>query len=156
VALRQIVDLIVKPDAPKSYESSMLALLDRMAANQSYAEFSEFRRLVPYLRGRLYLSKLDMETACQQFKESLPLYNDVGAGLMMVAETASYRAYDCATVLLDESEQIMRRQSDNSLRRSREMYEKEIHHLRGLIKEDSAAWEKERLRIGKKPPGSPS
>jgi tetratricopeptide (TPR) repeat protein len=141
MAMRRVVDEVMEKGAPPLYANATLEVLNSMGANRNYARFPEFRRLIPYLKGRLYLAKLDGQDACREFRVASSLYGDVGSTLMMAAELASYRVYRCGLVLLNEAEGFLEREPDKSLKRSRGAYEKDIRELRNAILTDSAEWE---------------
>ncbi|MDR2186565.1 MAG: hypothetical protein LBE62_00765 [Azonexus sp.] len=135
--IRQVVEQAVAPKAPDFYPDAMLGVVDAMAKNVNY-QLHDAQRLMPYLKGKLYLAKLDLAQGCEQFEKAMPLYADVGAGLMMTVEMASYRGYACALMLLDETEQILQSKPDKALNRSRSVYEREIKGLREAIERDAA------------------
>jgi tetratricopeptide (TPR) repeat protein len=139
-AMRAIVDKIVLPGFPEAYRDASLRLLDAARQDSKLGDFSEFRRLTPYLKGRIYLAKWDGEKACSEFESAMPLYNDTDAGLAMVAEVASYRFYACAYRLLGQTEKVMEKQEGRRLKRSRAEYGMEIAGLRKTLQDDEAEW----------------
>ncbi|MDR1969342.1 MAG: hypothetical protein LBQ32_11730 [Burkholderiaceae bacterium] len=150
-AIRQTVDRVVASKAPDFYPEAMLGVVDAMANNPNYSQFHDTRRFMPYLKGRLYLAKLDLAQACEQFRKTMPLYADVGGGLMMAAEMASYRGHTCALMLLDEAEQILQNKPDRALKRSRSAYERDIKGLREAIERDVAEWARKHPEQGFQP-----
>ena len=151
MAMRSIVDKVVMPGIADSYRDWTLHLLDAAQVNSKYGNFNEFRRLVPYLKGRVYLAKLDSDKACKKFQVAMTLYDDADSGLAMVAEAASYRFYACAHILLKQAEGVLEKQEDGRLKRSRAQYGKEIVGLRKTMDEDEAEWhemQQKRLKAG--------
>jgi tetratricopeptide (TPR) repeat protein len=136
VAIRTIVDHVIRPEAPAFYREATLELLDTMDRNAAFSRFSVYDRLSPYLKGRLFLAQSEMDEACRQYGRAASLYNDVEAALMMVAEIASARGFDCASTVLALAQENLERQSDRSLRRPRQSYEFEIKRLREIIDEE--------------------
>jgi hypothetical protein len=66
----------------------------------------------------------------------MPLYGNVEAALVMVAEIANAAAFDCALSTLALAEKTLDEQKDRSLRRPRASYEFEIKRLRELIEQE--------------------
>ncbi|MDR0378602.1 MAG: tetratricopeptide repeat protein [Candidatus Accumulibacter sp.] len=135
-AMRAIVDNVILPDAPASYRDATLELLDTMDHNAAFSRFPAYMRLSPYLKGRLYLAKKESAEACRQYQRAIPLYADVEAALMMVAEIANAEAFDCALSTLALAEETLNRQKNRSLRRPRKSYEFEIGRLREIIDQE--------------------
>lgn len=140
MSLRAIVDKVVMSRSPRYIDAS-LKLVDALVAYPQFARYHEISRLIPYLKGRLYLANQNQTRACEQFERSISIYADTDAALLMVAETASYRFYPCAQRLLAQSEMVLNRQSERSLKRSRSVYREEIAHLHQVLQKDELEWE---------------
>jgi hypothetical protein len=136
LAIRTIVDKVILPIAPAFYRDETLKLIDAMDHNAVFARFSAYKRLSPYLKGRLYLAKSEAAEACRQYQIAVPLYADIEATMMMVAEIANAGVFDCALTVLSLSKKILDGQKDRSLRRPRESYESEIKRIRKIIEEE--------------------
>ncbi|MDR0379596.1 MAG: tetratricopeptide repeat protein [Candidatus Accumulibacter sp.] len=136
LALRAIVDEVIRPAAPTFYRDATLLLVDAMDHNFAYSRFPAYKKLPPYLRGNLHLAQSRPVEACQQYQQAVLLYADVEAALMMVAEIANAKVFDCALSTLALAEEILNRQSDYSLRRPRENYEFEIRRLHEIIDQE--------------------
>jgi tetratricopeptide (TPR) repeat protein len=134
-AMRAIVDYVIQAEAPAFYRDATLELLETMDRNAAFSRFSVYRRLSPYLKGRLYLAQSEPAEACRQYGQAVPLYGDVEAVLMMVAEIASAGVFDCALTTLTLAEKMFDQQRDRSLRRPRARYEIEIKRLREIIEQ---------------------
>jgi hypothetical protein len=135
-AIRVVVDKVIAPDSPMFYRDETLRLLDALDSNTAFARFHEYKKLSAYLKGRLYLAKAEPSAACQHYAQAVPLYADVEAVLMMVAELASANVFDCALDTLTLAEKILETQKDRSLRRPRQSYESEIKRLRETIDQE--------------------
>ena len=136
MAMRTITDKVVLPIAPMFYRDATLKLLDTMDHNVAFSRFPAYRRLSPYLRGRLHLSRPEPAEACRQYARAIPLYADVEAALMMVAEIASAGFLDCARSTLALAEKTLDGQKDRSLRRPRKSYESEMKRLHEIIDQE--------------------
>ncbi|MDR3299855.1 MAG: hypothetical protein LBU43_07620 [Candidatus Accumulibacter sp.] len=136
MAIRMIVDKVTAPVSPMFYRDETLRLLDALDGNAAFARFHEYKRLSAYLKGRLYLAKAEPVTACQHYAQAVPLYANVEAVMMMVAELASASVFDCALDTLTLAEKILETQKDRSLHRPRQSYESEIKRLREIIDQE--------------------
>ena len=97
--------------------------------NPKYNKISVYWRLSAYLKAQMYLAMNNDELALEQYMEAVKRYNDVEAGLMMVAEVGTYSSSSNALSLLNKVELIFKQQSTSTLRRSRSEYEMEIMRL---------------------------
>ena len=136
VALRTLVDNVNLSTSPVFYRTEALDLIDTLQANPVYGKLPMFVRLAPYLKGRIYLRAGEVAKACQAYRQSAVLHGGADAILMMVAETASGGADDCALQLLDMAESALNRQKDKDLSRPRQDYVNDIKYLRGVITKD--------------------
>lgn len=132
-SLRTLVDKVIEPGQPDMYRSASLALLDSLRENATYNQFPLFLRLIPYLKGQLYLAEGLPEQALPLFADAMKRYNDTDAALQMVALVASSGHIDHALQLLDEAEVLYRQQPDRTLKRSRNIYDQEFLRLRTLL-----------------------
>lgn len=135
-SLRQLVDKVIEPNQPKSYRLNALELIDGLNINASYNRLPLFVRLVPYLRGQIYLIEKVPNEALVQFTKSMSLYADTDAALQMVALTANAGYPREALILLDQAEAIYRQQKDPSLKHSRSYYDPEFIRLRKILSDE--------------------
>ena len=136
LAMRRIVDKVTQPASPEFYRDEALKLLDTMDHNANFSKFPVYLQLSPYLRGRLYLAKSELEESCRHYQKAISLYAEVESLMNMVAEIGSAEAFDCAQTALDMTEKILQQQKDRGLRRPRKTYESEIKRIRGIIEEE--------------------
>lgn len=136
VALRTLVDNANLSTSPAFYRTETLDLIDTLQANPVYGELPMFVRLAPYLKGKIYLRNREVTKACEAYQQSAVLHGGADPILMMVAETASGGADDCALKLLDMAETALNKQKDGDLSRPRQDYSKDIQYLRKVITKD--------------------
>ena len=67
------------------------------------------------------------------YQEAIQRYNDVEAGLMMVAELGTYGSAQNALNLLNQVDKIYQKQNESKLRRSKAEYNMEILRLRKVL-----------------------
>jgi hypothetical protein len=127
--VRTIVERVIGGNNT-DYAVYTLKLLDTMNQSAIYNQFPLFVRLQYYLRGQLYRYLEKPRQMLENYSEAIQHYNETDAALAMVAEVASAGYYMEAMQLLDQSEQVLARQPDRSLKRSRESYEVDIANLR--------------------------
>ncbi|MCC4260146.1 tetratricopeptide repeat protein [Pseudomonas aestusnigri] len=137
-ALRMLAEQSRVQDVALGYQVQTLKLLDQVAKNGAYQNMPLFVRLHAYLRAGLLLSLGDSEAAYEQYVEALALYADTDAGMKMVSELASSGQPELALKLLDRTVEVLAHQPDDSLLRSRVVYQTEIDHMRQVLKRDVA------------------
>ena len=138
VGIRRLVDASIEMKSHPYIEGSLL-LLDGAESNSGFMRVNVFARLVPYLRGRLYLALGKYDLAYQEFSKAIPLYAETDASLAMVAEMASAHRPVEALLLLKQAEAFFDEQPNSSLRRSKELYESEFLRLSLILKDDISA-----------------
>lgn len=137
-ALRMLAEQARVQDVTLGYQVQTLKLLDQVAKNGAYQNMPLFVRLSAYLRAGLLLSLGDSEAAYDQYVEALALYADTDAGMRMVSELASSGQPALALKLLDRTVEVLEHQPNDSLLRSRVVYQTEIDHMRQVLKQDVA------------------
>lgn len=120
-------------EACKKYCPSILGLIENLDHNSKYSNISVYWRLSAYLKAQIYLAMNNDEMAIEQYQEAVKRYNDVEAGLMMVAEVGTYSSSSDALSLLNQVELVFRKQGASTLRRSKSEYEMEIMRLKKLF-----------------------
>lgn len=133
-ALRVLVEYIVDNNLGATYGSEVFNLILAMESNNNYKNDYNFRKLVPYLKAKIYLSQNKPKLALGQYLATLYLYNDIEAGLMMVAEMASHKHYLEALELLEQANSVYQNQNIQTLKRSKAEYDSEIPRLKQAIK----------------------
>lgn len=132
--LRTLVEYVVLPENIDQYGPLSLRLIAAMQENANYKDFPLFLRLMPYLQAQIYAAQNQPIKAYKHYRLAMSRYNDVEAGLMMVAEMASKGYYPEALNLLNQANSIYQKQDPKSLKRSKEEYDFEIPRLRQVIK----------------------
>lgn len=119
----------------KQYADSTLVLIQSMDNNPLYSQFSVYNRVSPYLKAKIYLLKQQPNEALVQYQMALPRYNDVEAGMMMVAElgTAGYTWQ--ALILIEEVKRIYQAQPLAQLKRTTREYNFEIKRIEEILRE---------------------
>ncbi|MDR0441655.1 MAG: tetratricopeptide repeat protein [Candidatus Accumulibacter sp.] len=136
LAMRMLVDNAVRRDAPPFYRDATLSLFDALERNPAYSRFPGQEKESAYLKGRLYLANSMPSEACRQYEKAIPLYEDIDLALLMVAEIATARKFDCALHLMTLAEKALERQKDRSLSQTRAFYAADIKRIRETIEED--------------------
>jgi hypothetical protein len=90
---------------------------------------------MPYLKAKIYLDIGDSNQALNEYLNAVPKYNDVEAGMMMVAELGSAKYPHQALILLEKVKEIYKKESTSSLRRSRAEYDFEILRVETILNE---------------------
>mgnify|MGYP000491646016 CR=1 FL=1 len=132
-SLRKLIEKIIEPFQPEHYREAALQFLESLQENAIYNKSPLFMRLIPYLKGQVYLAQGLREPSVKQFSEAMQRYNDTDASLNMVAIVANSGCYKEASLLLEQAELLYKRQSDNSLKRSRKIYDSEFNRLRNNL-----------------------
>ncbi|OEY93528.1 hypothetical protein BJD20_05040 [Acinetobacter proteolyticus] len=134
-ALRTLVEFTVDHPQTLKYANWSLSLISALEKNAKYNQFPLFQRLMPYLKAKIYIAQSKSELALKQYLEAISRYNDVEAGMMMVAELGSAKYYDEALILLGKVEKIYRRQDTKTLKRTQREYDFEIKRLREVLQQ---------------------
>ena len=141
-ALRTLVEYVTLNDKNLNYINSSLLLINTLEKNAQYNHFPLFQRLMPYLKAKIYLAEKKPDQSLKQYQDAIVRYNDVEAGMMMVAELGSAGYLKQALILLDQIEDIYQKQPKSDLRRSSKEYDSEISRIRTILIEQ--------LQYGKK------
>lgn len=141
-ALRTLVEYVTLNDKNLNYINSSLLLINTLEKNAQYNHFPLFQRLMPYLKAKIYLAEKKPDQSLKQYQDAIVRYNDVEAGMMMVAELGSAGYLKQALILLDQVEDIYQKQPKSDLKRSSKEYDSEISRIRTILIEQ--------LQYGKK------
>lgn len=133
MGLRSLVEQVSKPEANPDHLDMVLSLIDKMTVNTAYNQFPLFIRLMPYLRGQIYVAKQQPNTALKYYSDAMELYADTDSALMMVAEMATNGYFDQSLQLLDQAEVLYKKQTTSTLKKSRKVYDQDIELLRAAI-----------------------
>lgn len=131
-AMRVLIEYVSEHQV-YAYSHLSLELIQAMDNNPQYQQFSVYQRVSPYLKAKLYLVKKQPDDALAQFLIALPRYNDVEAGMMMVAEIGSAGYIVQALTLLEEVKIVYQHQA--KLQRTKREYDFEIQRVEALLKE---------------------
>lgn len=141
-ALRTLVEYVTLNDKNLNYINSSLLLINTLEKNAQYNHFLLFQRLMPYLKAKIYLAEKKPDQSLKQYQDAIVRYNDVEAGMMMVAELGSAGYLKQALILLDQVEDIYQKQPKSDLKRSSKEYDSEISRIRTILIEQLQYGEK--------------
>lgn len=116
-----------------AYTDLSLELIQAMDNNPQYHQFPVYQRVSPYLKAKLYLVKKQPDDALVQYLIALPRYNDVEAGMMMVAEIGSAGYTTQALTLLEKVKVVYQYQT--KLQRTKREYDFEVQRVEAILKE---------------------
>jgi tetratricopeptide (TPR) repeat protein len=138
LAMRMLTNEVIKPGTPPFYKDATLGLFAALENNPAFSMFPnpDYEKEFAYLKGRLYLAKSMSVEACRQYGKAIPLYKNIDLALLMVADIATAREFDCALRLMTLAEKTLEQQKDRSLSQTRAFYASEIKRIRGVIEED--------------------
>lgn len=139
MGLRNLAEKVSNPNANESYRSYTLNLLDAVSDNKNYRNVYSFQKLVPYLKGLIYLSMKNYEESFSQFNQAIAMYSETDAALSMVAIMANADRPVEALILFKQAENVFKSQPDKTLKRSRELYNTEFHRLKNTLMENLKA-----------------
>lgn len=131
---RVLVEFIVDNNFVHTYGEDTREFLAILSQSKTYNQISVFNRLIPYLNARLALAMHENDKAYEYYSDALSRYNDVEAGLMMVAEMASSENYNLALRMLDQVKMIYKQQSSKALKRTVSEYDYEIVRIEKYLK----------------------
>lgn len=134
-ALRTLVEYVTLNDKNLNYVNSSLLLINTLEKNAQYNHFPLFQRLMPYLKAKIYLAEKKPDQSLKQYQDAIVRYNDVEAGMMMVAELGSAGYLKQALILLDQVENIYQKQQKSDLKRSSKEYDSEISRIKTILME---------------------
>ena len=140
--VRTIVETVVKRNNT-DYAYYSLQLLDAMSSSPIYSQFPLFIRLQHYLRAQLYLYLEQPEFMLAEYSLAMKRYNDTDAALAMVAQVASAGHYSEALLLLEQAADVLHKQPDKKLKRSRAAYSSEIERLKSTLQHDLTTTQQE-------------
>lgn len=132
--LRVLTEGIIDNEKQCTYYCQLtLNLIQHLDQHASYNKISVYRRLSPYLKAKIYLAMHQEKLALAHYQEAIKRYNDVEAGLMMVAELGTYGSVQSALILLNKIEKMYQHQDRSKLRRSQAEYDMEILRLKKVL-----------------------
>ncbi|WP_228273436.1 tetratricopeptide repeat protein [Acinetobacter faecalis] len=126
---RVLVVFIVDNNFVHKYGEDTREFLSILSQSKTYNKISVFNRLIPYLNAKLALAMHQDYKAYEYYLDALSRYNDVEAGLMMVAEMASTGNFAMALNMLKQVKVIYQHQSPKTLKRTNSEYDYEIERL---------------------------
>lgn len=132
-AIRTMVEHIIETNKVDKYGDLTLKFITELETESLYKDIPVFQRLTPYLKAKIYLAEKDNQTALKYYLLAADRYNDVEAGLMMVAEMGSVKNSEGAIVLLNHVIDIYHNQDKSKLRRSSREYDYEIKRLHDVL-----------------------
>ena len=136
MGLRNLAEKVSSPEMDESYRRFTLTLLDEAKKNKNYDSVYTFKKLVPYLKGLIYLGMKDYENAHKQFEIAIPMYSETDAALSMVAIMANADRPVEALMLFKQAKTVFIAQPDKTLKRSRELYDIEFKRLGNVLEEN--------------------
>lgn len=132
-ALRVLTEY-VSNNQQKQYADFSLMLIQAMDSNPLYSQFSVYNRVSPYLKAKIYLIKQQPNEALAQYQMALPRYNDVEAGMMMVAELGSAGYNQQALVLIEQVKLVYQAQPKSELKRTKREYDFEVNRVEEVLR----------------------
>ena len=134
-ALRNLVEYITEQHKTQHYGEWSLQLINELETNNEYKHYPVFQRLMPYLKAKIYLDQGNTEASLEYYSNAIVFYNDVEAGMMMVAEVASSGNIADALGLLTQVEDIYKKQNPSTFKRTKKEYDFEISRMRSLLED---------------------
>lgn len=135
MGLRNLSEKVSELTLDDTYRKYTLRLLDEVKINKNYNNVRSFKKLIPYLKGIIYLGTKEYELAYEQFSFAIPLYSETDAALSMVALMANADRPVESYMLLKQAEDVFKKQPDNTLKRSRELYNSEFKRMENMLNE---------------------
>lgn len=132
-ALRTLVEYIVDNDLGRVYGSNVLNVIFAMESNEKYNSNYDFRKLITYLKAKIYLAQSKPDLALEQYLVTISMYRDVEAGMMMVAELGSAGYTKQALILLEKVKVVYQHQT--KLQRTKREYDFEVQRVEELLKQ---------------------
>ncbi len=139
MGLRNLAEKVSGTEVNNNYRLYTLALLNKVEENKNYNNVYSFQKLIPYLKGLIYLGMEDFDNAYEQFSIAIPMYSETDAALSMVAIMANADRPVEALMLFKQAESVFSRQPDKTLKRSRELYSYEFKRLGAILDENLEA-----------------
>lgn len=135
MGLRNLSEKVSGELVDDSYRRFTLRFLDDVKTNKNFNNVYSFKKLIPYLKGLIYLGSKEYELAYEQFSIAIPMYRETDAALSMVALMANADRPVEAYMLFKQAENVFRDQPDKTLKRSRELYNSEFKRMEGMLDE---------------------
>ena len=137
IGLRDLMTEAVKhPDIVKLYGKHLIKIVDSTLKNSSYRVNPAFEKLAYFFRGRIFSVSNDTEEAYQSYLKSLHLSKDVEHGLYMSVLIGNEGDLIHALKLLDETENIYKKQNLKELKKSQHYYDGIIQQTRQNMQKD--------------------
>ncbi|TSE27979.1 hypothetical protein Tther_02466 [Tepidimonas thermarum] len=137
-ALRHLAERAARPSAHETERNGVRLLVQHLQANGQYQQFPLFRRLMPYLLGRIALAQGDAASAEALFTEAIGLYGQMDAAMQMMAEMGNAGHPAPALRLLDQAQALLNQLPDTALTFPRAFYQSEIDRIRALLLAEQA------------------
>ena len=115
------------------YSDLCLNLIHEMDVNPVYDKFPTYRNISPYLKAKLYLAKQQPDDALTQYIIALSRYNNVEAGMMMVAELGSAGYTQEALIFLEKVKLVY--QDQTKLKRTKREYDFEVKRMEDTLRQ---------------------
>jgi hypothetical protein len=132
--LRVLVEgVTAKEEQCIRYCQLTLGLIQYLNQHASYNKIAVYRRMSPYLQAKIYLAMHQESLALASYYKAIKRYQDVEAGLMMVAELGTYGSAQNALNLLNKVDEVYRQQDASKLSRSKAEYDMEIARLKNVF-----------------------
>lgn len=129
MGVRVLVEYIIENNFTEQYGDYTYEMLHILSKSKTYNQIPVFNRLIPYLNAKLALAMHEDHKAYEYYLDALNRYNDVEAGLMMVAEMATTGNYALAIKMLNRVDDMYEHQSPKTLKRTKSEYDYEIERL---------------------------
>lgn len=130
--LRRLVEVSIPQNQARTWlPTASLSLIGKLSESPRTPRW--VRQVLPYLKGRIYLSLHDWNEAEQQFLSALEQQANADSGMRMVGEMAGAGQYDRALKILEKTEDVLQHQSERRLRFSRHFYQSEIERIRRIL-----------------------
>ncbi|KWQ03919.1 hypothetical protein SE27_00745 [Acinetobacter harbinensis] len=137
IGLRDLMTETVKhPDIVKLYGKHIIKIIDSTLKNSSYRINPAFEKLAYFFKGRIFSVSNDIEGAYQSYLKSLHLSKDVEHGLYMSVLIGNEGDLIHALKLLDETENIYKKQNLKELKKSQYYYDEMIQETRQNMQKD--------------------
>lgn len=133
LTFRTLIDYTIQDKKSQMFSKDSIYLIQALQENPNYRSDENVKKLVPYLSAKIALLNDNPEEALTEYMKAIKIYNDVEAGLMMVAELGSQHAIKEALILLDQVEEQYYLQPKNSLKRTKAEYDFERKRVREIL-----------------------
>ncbi|GAA5186701.1 hypothetical protein GCM10023345_23280 [Acinetobacter kookii] len=133
LTFRTLVEYTTQDAKSRIFTYDSLLLIRALQDNPNYKNDENVKKLAPYLAAKIELANNQPKEALNEYLKAIKIYNDVEAGLMMVAELGSHHATKEALILLDQVEKQYYQQDPKTLKRSKVEYDFESKRIREIL-----------------------